>query len=276
LNGMYIVNTVRAARLAYSPDTQYVYMASSPWPLYLRRYESPRFFSATALRGIPGVMIKSELIAFDTQSNKVVWRVPKSYAIRNGSGFLASAGGVLFHGEPDGKFEVYNAESGDLLWDFQTGSDVSGSAVTYEVDGEQYVAAMASDSLWAFKIGGTVAEREPPPTPPTETSWTGRVFPSDIIEMGTEVRDSGLGVMETTFDEYAFAPQRSRVAVNTEVTWSNNGKETHTIEAQDGSWTTGPVPPGQTAKLTFSEPGVHTYICRDHPWSYGEITIDAD
>src|SRR5690606_10170434 len=85
-NGMYIVSTVRAARLAYSPDTRYVYMASSPWPLYLRRFESPRFFDAVSLRGIPGMKIKSELIAFDTQSNKVAWRVPKPYEIRNGSG----------------------------------------------------------------------------------------------------------------------------------------------------------------------------------------------
>ena len=55
-----------------------------------------------------------------------------------------------------------------MLWEFQTGSGIAGAPITYEVDGEQYVAVLAAgstnpyggsvtqgDSLWAFKLGGT-------------------------------------------------------------------------------------------------------------------------
>ena len=61
-----------------------------------------------------------------------------------------------------------DAATGDVLWEFQTGSGIAAAPVTYEVDGEQYVAVFAAgstnpyggsvtqgDSLWAFKLGGT-------------------------------------------------------------------------------------------------------------------------
>jgi len=70
-------------------------------------------------------------------------------------------------------------KSGDLLWQFQTGSNAGGAVATYEVNGEQYVAIPSHDALWAFKIGGTV-QPLPAPTPPkTETTMGGRVMATD-------------------------------------------------------------------------------------------------
>ena len=59
---------------------------------------------------------------------------------------------------------------GDELWRFQTGAAISASPISYEIDGEQYIAVYAGgtgipygnsaprgDYLWAFKIGGNVA-----------------------------------------------------------------------------------------------------------------------
>jgi plastocyanin len=66
---------------------------------------------------------------------------------------------------------------------------------------------------------------------------------------------------------------RARVEVGQAVTFVNTGKETHTAMAADGSWTTGPIAPGKSAAITFSKPGTYTYICKDHPWSYAELTI---
>jgi outer membrane protein assembly factor BamB len=64
------------------------------------------------------------------------------------------------------------------LWRFQTGAAISASPIAYEIDGEQYVAVYAGgtgipygnsaprgDYLWAFKVGGTVAQAATP-TPP--------------------------------------------------------------------------------------------------------------
>jgi plastocyanin len=92
------------------------------------------------------------------------------------------------------------------------------------------------------------------------------------------VRDAGwVEKVREAFDEYALAPTRARVRLEkgvAKVTFTNNGKETHTVAAQDGSWTTGPVTPGKSVTLTFKETGTFTYICNEHPWSYGQLIVE--
>ena len=82
----------------------------------------------------------------------------------------------MFHGESDGNLAAYDIANGELLWKFQTGTGADAPTATYEVNGEQYVALLAGgssfqlsqrgDSLWAFKIGGTVPQQPAPPEPP--------------------------------------------------------------------------------------------------------------
>jgi plastocyanin len=80
--------------------------------------------------------------------------------------------------------------------------------------------------------------------------------------------------MREAVDEFAVKPVRAKAGVGAKVTWTNHGKETHTATAKDGSWTTGPVEPGKSVTITFDKPGVYTYICKEHPWSYAELTIE--
>ena len=89
---------------------------------------------------------------------------------------MSTAGGLIFHGEPDGNLVARDIKNGEELWKFQTGAGANAPASTYEVDGVQYVAIMSGgnrlllsqpgDFLWALKLGGTVppapAPREPP------------------------------------------------------------------------------------------------------------------
>jgi alcohol dehydrogenase (cytochrome c) len=85
---------------------------------------------------------------------------------------LSTGGGVVFSGQLTGEFEAFDAENGKKLWSFKTGSGIEGQPITWEQDGEQYVAVsvgvggvyslfsgderMASippgGSLWAFKL----------------------------------------------------------------------------------------------------------------------------
>jgi mono/diheme cytochrome c family protein len=76
-----------------------------------------------------------------------------------------------------------------------------------------------------------------------------------------------------SLDEYAFNPYRARIRAGAQVAFVNNGKENHTVQAQDGSWTTGRLIPGDMAYLTFDKPGKYTYICQEHPWSYGQLIV---
>ena len=89
------------------------------------------------------------------------------------AGAMATAGGLVFHAEPDSNLQAYDAANGDLLWQFQMGLvgpsaglrvNGGGPVATFEADGEQYVALTMNRIVWAFKLGGTVPQRPAPPT----------------------------------------------------------------------------------------------------------------
>ena len=52
---------------------------------------------------------------------------------------LTTGGGLVFNGDPMGKLQAYDADTGKVLWSFNTGSGMRGGIVSYAVDGEQYI-----------------------------------------------------------------------------------------------------------------------------------------
>jgi len=178
---------------------------------------------------------------------------------------------LMFQSAPDGNFEAYDAKTGDRLWQFQIGA-AGGPPLSYEIDGEQYIAAIAPAGVWAFKLGGTVAQASAPVRPPQEP-FPGQVTDTTQVETASLVRDTGFTGFHYMTDEYAFSPFRARVKRGTQVTWRNNGLMVHTIVAQDGSWTTGPLHPADVGGVTFDKPGSYTYMCKEHPWVVGQIVV---
>jgi alcohol dehydrogenase (cytochrome c) len=61
---------------------------------------------------------------------------------------LATAGGIVFSGEPSGMFNAHDARTGTVLWQFQTGSGIHSNPVTYSVRGKQYVAVPVGWGGW--------------------------------------------------------------------------------------------------------------------------------
>ena len=57
------------------------------------------------------------------------------------SSMLATAGDLVFTGDPEGNFFALDAKTGNKLWSFQTGAGNRGSAISYSVNGRQYIAA---------------------------------------------------------------------------------------------------------------------------------------
>lgn len=64
------------------------------------------------------------------------------------SSLLSTAGGLVFAGEATGEFDAFDAASGRLLWQMQTGNGIHGSAMTYAVGGKQYVAVTTGWGGW--------------------------------------------------------------------------------------------------------------------------------
>src|SRR5262249_49149631 len=77
----------------------------------------------------------------------------------------------------------------------------------------------------------------------------------------------------TWTDDYGVTPSRVRTKVGTTVSFMNASEKAHTISARDGSWTTGTIQPGATGSAIVSKAGTFEYICTDHPWTIGQLTV---
>jgi alcohol dehydrogenase (cytochrome c) len=84
--------------------------------------------------------------AFDPRTGQERWRwrndIPMCASV------LATGGDLVFAGEPTGEFNALDAETGDLLWQFQCGSGHHSSPSTYTVDGRQYIAVPTGWGAW--------------------------------------------------------------------------------------------------------------------------------
>jgi alcohol dehydrogenase (cytochrome c) len=61
----------------------------------------------------------------------------------NYSGALATAGNLVFIGHADGQFTAHDAATLKELWSFSVGTGINAPAVSYAVDGKQYIAVLA-------------------------------------------------------------------------------------------------------------------------------------
>ena len=69
------------------------------------------------------------------------------------SGVLATAGGLVFHGEIGGDFAAIDSKTGKTLWTFRCNDSWRASPMTYTVDGRQYIAALVGGNLISFALG---------------------------------------------------------------------------------------------------------------------------
>jgi alcohol dehydrogenase (cytochrome c) len=60
---------------------------------------------------------------------------------------VATGGGLIFGGDGNGRFRAFDQDNGDVLWEINLGSSVTGFPITYAVDGTQYVVASTGSSL---------------------------------------------------------------------------------------------------------------------------------
>jgi len=81
--------------------------------------------------------------------------------------------------------------------------------------------------------------------------------------------------LEASVVDFDFRPPTISVEVGTEVVWTNEGETPHTITADDGSFDSGTLDPGETFALTFIVPGRYTYFCIPHPFMRGTVEVRA-
>src|SRR6266851_4243666 len=141
--------SVRVTPMSYSPQTGYVYAQGTGALSRDRRITDDPWFRGTAGGGGNTPASVSVIGAIDGRTNKLVWKREVPTATLGNSGPLTTAGGLMFRGSGDGKFEAYDALNGEPLWTFSTGlSGGRGPASSFEIDGEQYVSLATGPTLW--------------------------------------------------------------------------------------------------------------------------------
>ena len=69
------------------------------------------------------------------------------------AGILTTASDLLFSGGREGYFYALDARNGKLLWKANVGAMVASGPISYAVNGRQYVAISAGNSLFVYAIG---------------------------------------------------------------------------------------------------------------------------
>jgi len=100
----------------------------------------------------PGEPVASAGIkALDPETGKTMW----DFKIFQGSltnGVLATAGNIVFGSIRDGNLVALDAKTGRHLWHMQTGANMAASPISYAVNGRQYVAIAAGNTVYAFAL----------------------------------------------------------------------------------------------------------------------------
>ncbi|MDB5410245.1 MAG: adh [Rhodospirillales bacterium] len=129
--------------MAFNPKTGLVYIPAQEIGM---TYTSTKDFNpasigwnvATATTNKTNV--KGYLIAWDPVNQKEVWRA--NYLGPWNGGLLTTAGDLVIQGNAAGDFSAYRADTGEKLWSMFAQTPVMAAPMTYEVNGEQYIAVL--------------------------------------------------------------------------------------------------------------------------------------
>lgn len=141
---------------------------------------------------------EGRLLAWDPVAQKELWSIKRP--VLQNSGVLATAGGLVFQGTGTGTFEAFNATTGERVWHHATSNGMIAGPISYEQNGEQYVAIVAgygggfglgegvdkpvvrpNGRVFVFRLGGKATTPGPveqylsPLNPPEETFTQGQI-----------------------------------------------------------------------------------------------------
>ncbi len=131
--------------MAFNPETRLTYAANLLQPMTYHvepsKYPGGKLWLGGAFKTIPTEKQTGRLSAVNVDTGKVAWKFDTNEPLIGG--VLTTAGNLVFNGEANGYFRAFDAKNGKKLWEYQTGAGVNAPAVSYTVNGKQYVAVAA-------------------------------------------------------------------------------------------------------------------------------------
>jgi hypothetical protein len=139
---------------AYSPQTSWYYFPTTEGcqTYYKTAQEYREGLLYTGSTGTPIALdpTTGAVQAVDPATGETKWKF--EMVSPPSSGLLATAGGLIFSGNREGYLMALDAKTGKPLWKFRTGGVVIAPPITYLLNGKQYVAVAAGDSLITFAL----------------------------------------------------------------------------------------------------------------------------
>jgi PQQ-dependent dehydrogenase (methanol/ethanol family) len=147
---------------SYSPQTGWLYLEyqeagqqfmSAPATIERGR----QYIGRAAGRGAPPArgpndpLPSSGIKAIDPETGKTVWDF-KTFSGSATNGLVATGGGVVFASARDGNIVALDGKTGRHLWHFMTGGNNGANPISYAVNGRQYVALAAGNTIYSFAL----------------------------------------------------------------------------------------------------------------------------
>ncbi len=148
-----------AVPIAFSPATGLIYASTWDVPriqkIASNKKEQELGADSTGVTArVPDVHpgdVMGHFTAINPLTGQKKWEVPL-VDLPGSAGMLATGGGLIFSGKLTGEFVALDAATGKQLWQFQTGSSINSTAITYTYNGRQFVTI-------ASGRGGVLANR---------------------------------------------------------------------------------------------------------------------
>lgn len=252
------------------------------------------------------------ILGVNNSTGAVVWYKPLKLDLSRQHNPLLTGSDLLFHTQMDGFLVARDAATGEELWRFQMGAASQAGTITYEINGEQYIATtnMAGgqpysqggngDGIWAFKLGGTAKYYTGTRANPTIVSGSSEApAPLPIVNWRRAVGNAAEGIVPAnevwlarsngtatstadSVDTAAMIPSVRTVAVGTTVTFRNPGVETlpnapnlkeHCATQYFEGKFNFRLQPGQSAQHKFDKEGEYFFNDCTDPRPTGKVVV---
>jgi glucose dehydrogenase len=144
--------------MSYSPRTGLLYVRGQHTPNIYRSIPNEHKVGDRYEGGVaspqPG-RSRATTAAIDASTGKIKWQTwtdePNLFSPLCG-GSMATAGDLVFYGDPRGFLNAADAHTGEIRWRYQTGSWVRATPMTYRIGGRQFVALATVEGLLVFAL----------------------------------------------------------------------------------------------------------------------------
>ena len=144
---------------AYSPDTHTMYFSLRNTCVDQMATDDGTLYELASRRKIaPGTDRLGTVRAISVETGEILWLHEERAAT---SALVATGGGLVFGGDYNGRFRAFDQVTGEVLWEVNLGSPLTGYPITYAVDGRQYVVASTGSAANASSMIRLTPELRP-------------------------------------------------------------------------------------------------------------------